>query len=134
MLAQLILLRNWLVRLRTAHFSFRSSFSSTLRVELETTFSRDEKFNKCPLMAHAHGGVIAHWRGHRALEPAFHSSSGRFAVSCFCYFFIPFRLATLALRLGVLSASWLLSEAFVFQRCSPMYAVWVRLVLQLYAV
>ena len=92
-------------------------------------------FSSSELSAHqmAHCGVIAHWRGHRALEPAFHFSSGLFAVSCFCYFFFLLRLATPALRLGVLSASWLLSEAFVFQR-SPMYAVWVRLVLQLCAV
>ena len=50
------------------------------------------------------------------------------------FFFFLRRLATPALRLGVLAASWLLSEAFVFLRWSTMYDVWVRLVLHFFAV
>ena len=72
-------------------------------------------------------GVIAHSRPH------FNPLPGLSPSLASAFFFFIRRLATPALRLGVLAASWLLTEAFVFQRCSPMYAVWVRLVLQLYA-
>ena len=75
----------------------------------------------------APAGVIAHSRPH------FNPLPGLSPSLASAFFFFLRRLPTPALRLGVLAASWLLSEAFVFLRCSPMYAVWVRLVLQLCA-
>ena len=72
------------------------------------------------LSAHkmALAGVIAHWRSHRALE-------AKSPPSSFFPFVILLRLATPALRLGVLAASWLRSEAWV----SPYW----YLVLQIFA-
>ena len=88
----------------------------------------------------APGGVIAHSRSHCALETfirstrQLHPRCEHFAFSCFSYLiFIFLRLATLALRLGVIAGSWLRSEAYVLPYWSAAFVL-VSLVLLFLAV
>ena len=85
------------------------------------------------LRAHqmAPGGVIAHWRSHRALELTVAPTLRAFRLLMLLLsYFILLRLATPALRLGVIAGSWLRSEANVLPYGSAGFTVVRRITLR----
>ena len=70
------------------------------------------------------------WRCHRALPESLRCE--HFAFTCFSCFFYLLRLATPALRLGVIAGSWLRSEAYVLPYWSAGITVIRRITLRVH--